>query len=98
MDRLNRLPDIRLVSLLNDLRSACELAKHNGDDDLQQRLMAARRLWLTLLQENLTLRRQITALQSLLTEYESRARRRRMAADEALFHTRRDGSHSRKPS
>ena len=98
MDRHDRLPDLHLVSLLNDLRSAYELAKHTGDNDLQQRLMGARRLWLALLQENLTLRRQITALQSLLTEYESRARHRRMAAEEALFSTRRDGSHSRKPS
>jgi hypothetical protein len=98
MERLNRMPDLRLVSLLDDLRSAYELAKHAGEAELQQRLMGARRLWLVLLQENLTLRQQINELQSLLAAREAQARRRRVEAEEALFSTRRDSPPSRKPS
>ena len=55
-----------LISLLEDLRDAYELAKENQHPTLQSRLMDARRTLVALLQQNLNLHDEILDLQQQL--------------------------------
>jgi hypothetical protein len=66
MDRF--LDSFGLTSLLDDLRAAYELAKENHQEDLQARLMDARRTVVTLLHRHLELHSEVIALQEQLTQ------------------------------
>src|SRR5207237_5250054 len=67
-----------LISLLEDLRDAYELAKDNQHPTLQSRLMDARRTLVALLQQNLNLHDEILDLQQQLAR--SRAEIARLQA------------------
>jgi len=84
-----------LISLLEDLRDAYELAKEHQHPTLQSRLMDARRTLVALLQQNLNLHDEILELQQQLAR--SRAEIARLQPSEEGARLADPPSHSDTP-
>jgi regulator of replication initiation timing len=87
-----------LIAMLDELRSACELARDDGAGELSRQLLSVRRCVLSLVHQHLALQSETARLREVLTRHEARVRAARHAAEEALFTTRREDRGPRKPS
>lgn len=87
-----------LVMLLDELRTAYELAHRSGALQLQRRLLSARRAVLALVQNHLALQSEVARLREAITRHDEYARAAQLAAEEALFTTRREDQGPRKLS
>ncbi|HTV51197.1 MAG TPA: hypothetical protein VME21_08410 [Steroidobacteraceae bacterium] len=87
-----------LVRLLDELRSAYELARQSGPRELQRRLLSTRRGVLALVHSHLLLQNEMLRLREAITRHDEFARAAQLAAEEALFTTRREDQGPHKPS
>jgi hypothetical protein len=87
-----------LVTLLDELRTTYELAGQSSPHQLQRRLLNARRGVLALVQGYLVLQNEMVRLREAITRHDEYARAAQLAAEEALFTTRRVDEGPHKPS